>query len=181
MTHPFEVAGSDLASRLNELVDVTFGDLQSQFLVLPRGPGFIDFADFQQAYEALKVETRGFTEFTIDRVWSALAQDALVLVVVRTILGFSPPEWADVAGSQTGTVLPQGAARTLDRRVRLEREMFAGSSIEQTATGRRARVLLEVAVLLLRDGAPTQPQGMTHRRQRQISGRTPKAKLELPS
>ena len=163
MTHPFEVAGSDLASRLNELVDVTFGDLQSQFLVLPRGPGFIDFADFQQAYEALKVETRGFTEFTIDRVWSALAQDALVLVVVRTILGFSPPEWADVAGSQTGTVLPQGAARTLDRRVRLEREMFAGSSIEQTATGRRARVLLEVAVLLLRDGAPTQPQGMTHR------------------
>ena len=163
MTHPFEVAGSDLASRLDELVDVTFGDLQSQFLVLPRGPGFIDFADFQQAYEALKVETRGFTEFTIDRVWSALAQDALVLVVVRTILGFSPPEWADVAGSQTGTVLPQGAARTLDRRVRLEREMFAGSSIEQTATGCRARVLLEVAVLLLRDGAPTQPQGMTHR------------------
>ena len=79
MTHPFEVAGSDLASRLDELVDVTFGDLQSQFLVLPRGPGFIDFADFQQAYEALKVETRGFTEFTIDRVWSALAQDALVL------------------------------------------------------------------------------------------------------
>ena len=163
MTHPFEIAAADLAGRLDELVDVTFGDFQSQFLVLPRGPAFIEFAAFQQAYETLKGETRGFTELTIERIWNALARDALVLVVVRTILGFSPPEWADVASAQTGTVLPQGAARSLDRRVRLERGMFAGGGSRQTAAARRARTLLEVAVPLLTDGAPPQPPGMTHR------------------
>ena len=165
MTHPFEIAAGDLGGRLDEMVDVTFRDLQSQFLVLPRGPGFVEFAEFQQAYETLKGKTRGFTEFTIERIWSALATDALVLVVVRTILGFSPPEWADVAGSQTGKVIPQAYARNLDRRVRLKRGMFSGigSGSGQTMAGRRARALLEVAVLLLTDGAPSQPPGMTHR------------------
>ena len=163
MTHPFEIAAGDLDARLDELVDATFRDLQSQFLVVPRGPGFIEFADFQQAYETLKGKTRGFTEFTIECIWRALVTDALVLVVVRTILGFSPPEWADVAGSQTGTVIPQGAARSLDRRVRREREMFSGSGSGQTVTARRARTLLEVAALLLTDGAPRQPPGMIHR------------------
>ena len=163
MTHPFEIHGNDLDSRLEQLIDVTFGDLQSQFLVLPRGPGFVEFADFQHAYETLKAETRGFTQLTIERVWSALAKDALVLVVVRTILGFSPPEWAEVAGSQTGGSPSQGAARTLDRRVRVERGMFAGSRSGQTSAGRRARILLEAAVQLLGEGAPPQPPAMTHR------------------
>ena len=168
MTHPFEIAPShyqvgNLGSRLDKFVDVTFSDLQSQFLVLPRGPGFIEFADFQQAYELLKGQTRGFTEFTIDRIWCALATDALVLVVIRTILGFSPPEWATVAESQTGTVISQGYARNLDRRVRLERGLFSGSGSSQTTAGQRARNLLEVAVLLLTEGAHPQPPGLIHR------------------
>lgn len=106
MTHPFDVAGSDIRDRADELVDVTFADLQSQFLVLPRGPGFIEFADFQRAYETLKAETGGFTEFTVERLLSAVTADALAFLVIRTMLGFSPPEWAEVAESQTGTPLP---------------------------------------------------------------------------
>ena len=163
MTHPFEVPAGGIADRVDELVDVTFADIQSQFLVFPRGPGFIEFADFQQAYETLKAETRGLAELTIDRVWRAVVADALVFVVVRTMLGFSPPEWADVTTSHAGTAVPQGAVRTLDRRVRLEREMFARSGIGGTVTGQRARTLLEVAVLLLREGAPPQPPSMLHR------------------
>lgn len=163
MTHPFDVAADEIGDRLDELVDAAFADLQSQFLVLPRGPSFIEFADFQEAYETLKTETGGFTEFTVERLWSAVAADALALVVVRTMLGFSPPEWAAVAESQTGTALPQGAARALDRRVRQERELFARSGVIQTLTGRRARALLEVAVLLLTEGAPSQRHDMLHR------------------
>ena len=131
--------------------------------MIPRGSGFIEFADFQEAYETLKGETLGLAELTTERVWRAVVADALVFVVVRTMLGFSPPEWADVTTSHTGTAVPQGAVRTLDRRVRREREMFARSDIQETVTGQRARNLVEVAVLMLREGAPRQPPSMLHR------------------
>ena len=145
------------------MVDVTFDDLQSQFVMLPRGPGFIQFADFQEAYETLKTQTRGFSDFSIERVWNALVTDALVLVVVRTILGFSPPEWAEVAESQTETTITQEAVRSLDRRVRERREMFAHPGAVETLAGRRAHVLLRAAVQLLVDGVPPQPPEMIHR------------------
>ena len=34
MTHPFELTAVQLQDRLDEMVEVTFGDLQSQFLTL---------------------------------------------------------------------------------------------------------------------------------------------------
>ncbi len=154
MTHPFDLAASEIGERVDELVAVTFADLQSQFRVLPRGLGFVEFADFQEAHETLKAETGGFTEFTVERVWGAVTSDALAFVVIRTMLGFSLPEWAEVTESQTGTALPQDAARTLDRRVRRERGLFARSGFMETLTGQRARTLLEVAVLLLTKGLP---------------------------
>lgn len=163
MTYPFEVAATDLEDRLEDLVDATFGDLQSQFLVLPRGPGFIEYPDFQQAYETLKSHTSGFTKLDIKRVWNALAADALVFVIVRTILGFSPPEWAEVAVSQTGMDIPQGAVRSMDRRVRSERRMFDKPGVLGETAGIRAQVLLNVAIQMLQAGAPPQPESMIHR------------------
>ena len=47
--HPFEVGIDQLASHIDEMVDVTFADIQSQFLVMPRGQNFIEFASFQDA------------------------------------------------------------------------------------------------------------------------------------
>ena len=116
MTHPFQLRFRSLRSRLDEMVEVTFGDLQSQFLTLPRGAGFIDYPDFQAAYEVLKRETRAFQSFTEDSVWRALRADALALVVLRTILGFSAPGWADLARSERCSDISQNAARTLDTR-----------------------------------------------------------------
>lgn len=86
-----------------------------------------------------------------------------MLVVLRTILGFSPPEWAEIAESETDMAVPQGAARSLDRRVREDRDMFAPHDRQQTLTGRRAHALVQTAVELLEKGAPTQPPDMTHR------------------
>ena len=163
MMYPFEVGASDLEDCLENLVDATFSDLQSQFLVLPRGPGFIEYQDFQQAYETLKSQTSAFTKLDITSVWNALADDALVFVVVRTILGFSPPEWAEVAASQTGMDIPQGAVRNLDRRVRSDRRMFAEPSVLGTTAGIRAQVLLNEAIQMLQAGAPPQQQGVIHR------------------
>lgn len=73
MPRPFEVEYDYFLSHLDEMVDVTFSDLQSQFLVLPKGSRFIEYSEFQDAYEVLK-------KFT-----------ALVSVAVQYISAGSPP------------------------------------------------------------------------------------------
>ncbi|MBP9170945.1 MAG: hypothetical protein KBG48_26345 [Kofleriaceae bacterium] len=163
MTHPFELTTAQLQDRLDEMVEVTFGDLQSQFLTLPRGAGFIDYSDFQTAYEVLKRETQAFGTFTEETVWKALRQDALTLVVLRTILGFSPPEWADLARSERNSDISLGVARSLDTTVRKRRKMFARGGKGDGSTMTRARALVSVAIEYITRGAPTAAQDTVHR------------------
>lgn len=163
MTRPFELNFNELQARLDEMVKVTFGDLQSQFLTLPRGTGFIDYADFQAAYEVLKRHTQAFSVFTEDTVWKALREDGMTLVVLRTILGFSPPEWADLARSERECDVPQNAARTLDTKVRKNRKLFAREGDNGGVTTARTRALVSVAVEYITRGAPPAAQDTVHR------------------
>ena len=50
---PFETASADLQGHLEEVVDTTFSNILSQFLVLPRGDNFVERQEFQNAYEVL--------------------------------------------------------------------------------------------------------------------------------
>jgi hypothetical protein len=152
---PFEFSPEELPGRLEEMVDETFGDLQSQFLVLPRGRSFIDYADFQDAYVVLKRNTDGFSYLTEDSVWAALREDSMVLVVLRSILGISPAEWADLARSEFGSDVNQGHARSLDVKVRNSRDLFSRwlESAEK-ASLKRAKALISVAVAHITHGAP---------------------------
>lgn len=161
MTHPFELPPAELDTRLDEMVTVTFGDIQSQFLVLPRGNGFVEFGEFQTAYEVLKRQTQAFQEFTEKTVWAALVEDALTLVVVRTILGVSPPEWADLARSERDSDVTQGAARSIDTKVRKERRLFAKR--QDGATVQRVKALISVAVDYIGRGAPADVTDTVHR------------------
>lgn len=161
MTHPFELTDVQLRDNIEEMVDVTFGDLQSQFLTLPRGSGFIEYADFQTAYEVLKRETGAFVAFTEDAVWNALRADALALVVLRTILGLSPPEWAELARSECDSDVSQTNARDLDTKVRKDRRFFARAA--ENLGMKRARALVRVAVALVERGAPAAEQHVVHR------------------
>lgn len=164
MRRPFEVDLGYLNAHLDELVDATFGDLQSQFLVLPKGPHFVEYSDFQEAYETLKRRTAGFEKFTQASVWSSLREDALCLLVLRTMLGVSPPEWADLARSDMGVDVPQNFARDLDTRCRLERQYFAGLRPGRNATAlKRIGALLSVAVTYIRRGAPAGAANSVHR------------------
>lgn len=162
MTHPFEFTLAHLEQQLDEMVEVTFGDLQSQFLVLPKGPGFIEYSAFQTAYEVLKRHTQGFSVFTDETVWNALREDALALVVLRNILGLSPPEWADLANSERGSDVSQDAARKLDTEVRKNRKKFA-SGRDKSVTMTRARDLVSVAIDYITRGAPASAQDTVHR------------------
>lgn len=134
------------------MVGVTCADLQSQCLVLPRGNNLAEFRDFQDAYEVLKHETSAFARFDEASVWAALRRDALVLLVLRTVFGMSPPEWAEIAGTERKVEIPQNVARDLDAQCRKRRDMFAGA----IPALRRARVeaLVSVAVEYVTRGAP---------------------------
>lgn len=146
------------------MVSSVFNDLQSQFLVLPKGPNFVEYADFQASYEALKRETRGFEDFNEETVWAALRSDAMSFVVLRTILGFSPPEWADLARSDLGTDVPQNVARDFDSRVRRDRGYFSGlNSARSVKTKARLEALVATAVRHLTHPAEKVPRDTIHR------------------
>jgi hypothetical protein len=155
MQRPFELSADELEARLDEMVTVTFNDVQSQFLVLPRGSSLIPFEDFQSAYEVLKRHTSAFAVFTEPVLWAALEEDSLALVVLRTILGLSPPEWADLAKSERGVDVPQGPARVLDVKVRRNRTHVARlRRFPQRIGYKRVEAMLSVAIEYITRGAP---------------------------
>jgi len=146
------------------MVSSIFGDLQSQFLVLPKGPNFVEYSEFQAGYEVLKRETGGFENFVDATVWASLRADAMSFLVLRTILGFSPPEWADLARSDFGVDVPQNAARDFDSRSRKENDYFSRLDATRSAvTKQRVSALVSVAVKYLTSTIDRVPEDMLHR------------------
>ena len=122
MPFPYEVDFSEVEADLDTYVDAVFGALESGFLVMPKGDGFVEFAVFDAGYEALKRATGGFREVTFDRVLPVVMGRPICLIVLRCVLGFTPPEWAYHATVSTGVEVSQGAARAIDRAIRLAPE-----------------------------------------------------------
>jgi hypothetical protein len=164
VSRPFELTAAELASRLDEMVDVTFGDIQSQFIVLPKGPAFVEYREFEDAYERLRIETGAFQRLTPATVAKALAQNALCLCVLRCALGMSPPEWGDLAESETGVTIGQSFVRNLDARCKRERDYLAkirrGGNTRTTA---RIDALVRTAIAFVKRGAPGTVPSTVHR------------------
>jgi len=135
MPFPFELDPAELEGRLDELVDVVWDSLQSNFLTMPRGPGFLDYERFAAAYDVLAKATRRFTDFRLDTVWEAFQQDPLVFVVVRTILGLSPTEWAFVSSRAASMEIPQKWARQFDRSVRGRKRQYKPPTMANVRAG----------------------------------------------
>ncbi len=158
--YPFEVPYAEIEANVDVFIDAVFHTLQSSFLLLPRGPGFVTYRDFQQAYEVLKRHTAGFSATKPKNVMNALQEHALAFVVLRTVLGFTPPELAYVAAKESGVAISQNFARTLDRRVRTEREIFQSPSPQYQE---RVSAMIVAACHLLQEGVGEVPEGMVHR------------------
>lgn len=92
MPLPFELPFEQVEAELDTCVDEVFSALQSEFLTLPRGEGFIEYPIFEQGYEALKRATHGFRNCTADTMTTAIYQTPVALIVLRAMLGFTPPE-----------------------------------------------------------------------------------------
>lgn len=158
--YPFEATPEQLEADTEHYVDNFIGSLQSFFMVMPKGSFFIDFSRFRTAYETLKHVTADFQEFTIEMVLTAVQQDPLVLVILRTILGFTPPEFAYIASVTTGIEIDQSSARGLDKRAREGKSLFDRTREE---TRQKVNALVRTAVNLIKQGAPPIGEGVIHR------------------
>ncbi len=161
MLFPFEVGFDDVKTNLDIYVDAVFSCLESEFLVMPKGNGFVEFPEFENGYEALKRATASFRDVTLDTVEPIVFETPITLVILRCMLGFSPPEWAYCASRHTGVSVTQNAVRTIDRAIRLN--PTARLSGREGVTGQRIRALIVTACHLLQSGSPEQAPDELHR------------------
>lgn len=160
ITFPFEVPFDQVQANPDEYVAAVFSCLESEFLILPKGPGFIEYPVFETGYESLKQATAGFTDITPATMLRIALEVPISVIVIRTMLGFTPPEWAYIATQRTGIEISQGFARTLDRKIRMEPLKPLRRSAE--AAG-RIKALIETASQLLFEGAPQVNSDKIHR------------------
>jgi hypothetical protein len=157
----FEIDYSGPNIAWESLVDEVFTELTSSFLEMPKGEGFIDYPTFEKGYQTLKRHTDAFAKLTPETVLTAVREIPIALIVFRCILGFSPPEWAYVTMEMTGVEVDQGAARGIDRKIRLRplEPMNEGTGV----TGQRIRAMIEAGVRTIERGAGNVPAGIVHR------------------
>ena len=107
MKYPFEATFSEIEAAPEPFVSAVFSSLASEFLTLPKGDGFVDYAAFEAGYEALKKATGGFVALPKPEVLKTVLHVPIAFVVLRSMLGFTPPEWAYVAAQRSGSELNQ--------------------------------------------------------------------------
>jgi hypothetical protein len=158
--YPFEASFEDIKKNPDSFVDAIFSSLESEFLVMPKGTGFIEYPIFERGYEALKASTAGFTELTPEKMLPTFISLPISVVVLRTMLGFTPPEWAYVTTQRTNISVSQSFIRSLDRKIRMAPE----TPIKVTPTSKqRIEALLETACLMLVAGVPGVDNDQLHR------------------
>ena len=160
LTFPFEVTLEEILRDPESYVDSVFSCLESEFLVMPKGAGFVEYPVFERGYEALKAATDGFSILDPDKVYPVTVSEPISIVVLRTILGFTPPEWGYVTMQRTGVQVTQGFVRSLDRKVRIAPETELKTN---GVTKERLEALVQTACHLLSDGAPEVDIDQLHR------------------
>ena len=161
MPSRFEVDYNDPTLAFEPLVDEVFAELKSSFLEMPRGDGFIDYATFEQGYQTLKRTTDAFTLVSPATIEAAVAAAPISFIVFRTILGFTPPEWAYVTTEMTGITIDQGAARSIDRAIRLR--PTTAKALGTSLTDKRIRAMIDAGVRILLAGATDRVEAVLHR------------------
>ena len=159
-TFPFEATFEDILKNSEEYVDAVFSCLESEFLVMPKGAGFVEYPLFERGYERLKTVTKGFSTFDPAAVLSVAIREPISIVVLRTMLGFTPPEWGYVTSQKTGISVAQGFVRSLDRKSRMAPD--APISINGV-TKERLGALIKTACQLLSEAVPQVGPDQLHR------------------
>jgi len=160
LKQPFEVPFSEVQADPAPFIEAVLGSLASEFWVMPKGNGFVDYPTFDSGYEKLKQLTKAFKEIKPEYVLQAVIDCPISLVVLRSMLGFTPPEWAYITGQRQGVDIPQGYARSLDRKIRLEPlKPLEG----KMAKSDRINAMIGTACDLLKKGLPVVSSDKVHR------------------
>ena len=161
MKFAFEDTFAGVQANLDAYVDEVFASLESEFLVMPRGVGFVEYATFARGYEALKQATANFQAVTPETVAPVVFNIPIAFIVLRCILGFTPPEWAYCATQTTAVEITQNAARTLDRQIRIQPETPLKK--DGGVTEQRIHALIAAACKILDQKAPSVAPNTIHR------------------
>lgn len=157
---PFEVPFSEVLLDPAPYVDAVLGCLASEFWVMPKGNGFVDYPTFDAGYEKLKQATKGFRDIATERVLKAVIECPISFVVLRAMLGFTPPEWAYVTAQRKGLEIPQGYARSIDRNIRLQPLKPVDA---RSMKSDRILAMISTACEFLNDSAPAVGPDKIHR------------------
>jgi hypothetical protein len=158
--YPFEAPFDEILRDAEGYVDAVFSCLESEFLVMPKGLGFVEYPVFERGYEALKIATKAFLQFEPATVLPVALSEPISIVVLRTMLGFTPPEWGYVTSRRTGVSVTQGFVRSLDRKVRMSPEK---SLNDDGVTRERLKAMVETACHLLSKAVPPVEEDQLHR------------------
>lgn len=157
---PFEVPFDVVVADPDSYVDAVFSSLESEFIVLPKGDGFVEYPVFERGYESLKAATESFSRLEPDVLFSVVVSKPISIVVLRSMLGFTPPEWGYVTTQRTGVTVSQGFARSIDRKVRMAPEIELKPGEKSIV---RLRAMVNAACQLLEHGVPEVPSEHLHR------------------
>lgn len=157
---PFEAEPEEILRDPEIYVDSVFSCLESEFFIMPKGEGFVEYPIFERGYEALKSVTEGFSEFDPDKIYPMMILEPILIVVLRAMLGFTPPEWGYVTTQRTGAQVTQGFIRSLDRKVRMapETQLKTDGVVKE-----RLKAMIRTACQLLTEGAPEVDIDQLHR------------------
>lgn len=162
MKYPFEASFQEIKSDPDQFVTAIFSTLQSDFLLIPKGNGFLEYSIFEKGYEALKKATSGFDKLLPPAVISQVLATPICLIVIRAILGFSPSEWAHLATQRKNLKVTQGFARSMDRKVRLRPLEPLRCTLQ---TRQRLEAMIETACQVIVEG-PSAGESQIHRLQK---------------
>jgi len=159
MRQPFEADPEEILNNPSAFVPAVIQTLQSNFMIMPRGDDFVTYPVFEEGYQALRKATKNFWAMDASRIIDEIFDsNPMVLVVLRTILGFSPPEWAYEASERTGIRIPENYARSIDKRIRANPDnQFRVRDKE------RIESLVKTACELIKNGVPSIPKETLHR------------------
>ncbi|RJQ69214.1 MAG: hypothetical protein C4519_21890 [Desulfobacteraceae bacterium] len=160
MKYSFEASFDEIVNNADHYVDDVFSCLQSDFLIMPKGVGFVEYPVFERGYEVLKIATKGFSKLEPAKVLNVSIAEPISIVVLRTMLGFTPPEWGYITTQRTGVTVNQGFIRSLDRKIRMSPETPLNAN---GVTKQRLEAMVETACDLLSEGSQKVLENLLHR------------------
>lgn len=160
---PYMLAPDDLADNLDGAVDAVFGTLSSQFMLLPKGDTYLTYPEFQAGFEALRIASGGFRDFTTQTCWDAVRRNARAWIVLRAIIGVSPPEWGDLANELNIEPIPTNWCREVDGDAKRDPDFFNTGKGQTGLRVRRIDACFAVAVGAISGGAGPVPDDVIHR------------------